>query len=349
MYALLAAGANPFRQLPLSEASKGCVHAVQFGHCGNIDALYEHSSRLMKQVDWAEFTTMQFTAFAMDAAKVHIVDGVEHDVTVDHVLSKYGAELGDVNATKGVGVNILCLTLTSVGSVATLRSLLDHGADPVYENPDMMKATNFINAMMVPFMGLLAAPRQHAPDGFGDGVAVWLAVVGRTSAWCRAPLLERGVDVNRRAKYTLYKPTALHLAALGGHEEVIALLAAGADAHARDSRGKTPAQWAAKRGHETVAALLVLRVATAERRTRSSGSSPDGSRPERRAWCSRRSAVARRCGVCVCGVCPHSPLAVPSCRRRHVHRRAASGAPRHRCIAAASPTPPLRRASAAPR
>jgi len=271
--ALLAAGANPFRQLPLSEASKGCVHhAVQFGHCGNIDALYEHSSRLMKQVDWAEFTTMQFTAFAMDAAKVHIVDGVEHDVTVDHVLSKYGTELGDVNATKGVGVNILCLTLTSVGSVATLRSLLDHGADPVYENPDMMKATNFINAMMVPFMGLcklavrLGSTHQMVlemvwPYGPPLHSAAYVGNLGAVRLF-----LERGVDVNRRAKHTLYKPTALHLAALNGHEEVIkALLAAGADAHARDSRGKTPAQWAAKRGHETVAALLVSEgSATAE-------------------------------------------------------------------------------------
>ena len=72
--ALLAVGANPFRQLPLSEASKGCVHhAVQFGHCGNIDALYEHSSRLLKQVDGRSYNDAVH-AFAMDAAKVHIVD-----------------------------------------------------------------------------------------------------------------------------------------------------------------------------------------------------------------------------------------------------------------------------------
>ena len=52
--ALLRFGANPFKQLPLSEARKPCLHhAVQFGHVGNVDAFAEHSTKLFDQTDWA--------------------------------------------------------------------------------------------------------------------------------------------------------------------------------------------------------------------------------------------------------------------------------------------------------
>ena len=55
--ALLRFGANPFKQLPLSEARKPCLHhAVQFGHVGNVDAFAEHSTKLFDQTDWAMFT-----------------------------------------------------------------------------------------------------------------------------------------------------------------------------------------------------------------------------------------------------------------------------------------------------
>ena len=78
IHALLAAGANPFRQLPLSEASKGCVHHAAVRplrqHRRPLRALAAHEAGRLGGV-----YDVQFTAFAMDAAKVHIVDGVEHD------------------------------------------------------------------------------------------------------------------------------------------------------------------------------------------------------------------------------------------------------------------------------
>ena len=52
--------------------------------------------------------------------------------------------------------------------------------------------------------------------------------------------------------------TPLHKAAYAGHDSVVrVLLAAGADARARDSEGNTPADLARRQGHRAVEGLLV--------------------------------------------------------------------------------------------
>ena len=70
-------------------------------------------------------------------------------------------------------------------------------------------------------------------------------------------LIERGADVRVASKFVLFKPTALHLAAFNGHDAVVReLLKAGADKQARDSKGKTAADWARRCGHLAMAEVL---------------------------------------------------------------------------------------------
>ncbi|MFL6426733.1 MAG: ankyrin repeat domain-containing protein, partial [Acidobacteriaceae bacterium] len=67
-------------------------------------------------------------------------------------------------------------------------------------------------------------------------------------------LIERGADVNA-AQTAGYRP--LHQAAVAGREDLVQLLLdAGADKSTRCDRGKTPAEYAAERGHAAVAAML---------------------------------------------------------------------------------------------
>ena len=64
-----------------------------------------------------------------------------------------------------------------------------------------------------------------------------------------------GEDVN--AKGVLFKGTPLHSAAMGGRKEVIELLIAkGADMNAKDSRGRTPLDWAISQFQTKTADLL---------------------------------------------------------------------------------------------
>ena len=63
--------------------------------------------------------------------------------------------------------------------------------------------------------------------------------------------LERGANVNHAANK--FGMTPLHLAAIGGHDDVCArLLERGAAPGAKDQRGRTALAYAMKLGHDTV-------------------------------------------------------------------------------------------------
>ena len=69
-------------------------------------------------------------------------------------------------------------------------------------------------------------------------------------------LLEAGINVEKRAPYTLFTP--LHSAAINGHEKIIKLLLSHkADINSRDKTGATPLHLASQEGHlASVVALL---------------------------------------------------------------------------------------------
>lgn len=71
--------------------------------------------------------------------------------------------------------------------------------------------------------------------------------------------------------------TPLHLAAIGGHDDVCAqLLAQGADPSAKDKLGRTALVYATKLGRDAVRRRLLATAAT--KGAASAGSSKDGTR-----------------------------------------------------------------------
>ena len=105
-------------------------------------------------------------------------------------------------------------------------------------------------------------PIAKLPD-----VVIFFSFVTRTTALHAAAyygmlphvdlLLERGADVNSTANPKGMTP--LILAAMAGHDDVVArLLAAGASPGAKDKRGRTALAYATKLGHEAVRRRLLV-------------------------------------------------------------------------------------------
>ncbi|KAG8462646.1 hypothetical protein KFE25_004622 [Diacronema lutheri] len=86
-----------------------------------------------------------------------------------------------------------------------------------------------------------------------------LAVIGHQAA-VHFLLATAGADVNQRE--STYSQTAMHLAAVKGHVEIVELLCAfGADLHARDAVGGwTPLHGAARTGQDEVIVRLLARA-----------------------------------------------------------------------------------------
>ena len=71
-----------------------------------------------------------------------------------------------------------------------------------------------------------------------------------------AVLLERGASPNSTNHRGM---TPLHLASIGGHEDVcVRLLAAGATPDIKDKRGRTACAYATRLGHQAVRQKLLL-------------------------------------------------------------------------------------------
>ncbi|MFC7481628.1 ankyrin repeat domain-containing protein [Luedemannella flava] len=134
------------------------------------------------------------------------------------------------------------------------RGAVDAGLDPVDE------------LVAAALAGDRAAVRRLGPSIVEDarrarpGLMVWAAARGRPDGV--ALLAELGFDVNAygRRDAPVEEPweTALHAAALDGHDDLVRLLLGlGADRSLRDVRfGATPADWARHQGHPGTAALI---------------------------------------------------------------------------------------------
>ena len=100
-------------------------------------------------------------------------------------------------------------------------------------------ATQPATAQAIPEIDVQSLPPLHKAAYLGEGAE---------------SLLSASADVNAKS---IHQWTPLHLAALGGHQEMCTrLLNLGADPAARDDAGRTPGDLAYARGHNGCAALL---------------------------------------------------------------------------------------------
>ena len=243
---LIRRGANPFKRMQAMPGKPAAHQAAGFGHVGNIDALAEHSSKLLQQRDWFGFRFFHAVAFA------HGMDD-----TAAHVLSAHRPMVErDVRES---GMFLLALVLGGVGNLDTLRALLHAGCDP---NGDSANG-RWTTSMML----LMRAGQLYEAIGGRDNIAIEFA-----HTWGGAPLhnaacagnlgaiemlIEHGADVRLVPSNNYVRQTALHMAAWKGHTTCCQrLLEAGATPTAKDRRGRTPADWAERAEQPELAQML---------------------------------------------------------------------------------------------
>ena len=164
----------------------------------------------------------------------------------------------NVNARDERGITPL-MYAAWVGSVDTMRRLLDGGADPNLVNNSgstalMLSATDIAKVRLLKERAAnvnLASMRGRT--------ALFLAAMSDRSADIVRLLISAGADIH---VVDGMKMTALHAAALGNDTETVRLLVdAGLDVNARDFQGFTPLIFATSNGNLAVARLLLARGA----------------------------------------------------------------------------------------
>jgi ankyrin repeat protein/L-ascorbate metabolism protein UlaG (beta-lactamase superfamily) len=201
----------------------------------DIDALDDqgntplHTATALKQIDCAEYLLAK-------GADVTIRNGANMPVIVPALTSGSPKLVGQIlDAGQDVNENIeggmkLIHGAAVLGDVGMAKILIDKGAD--------------INAA--------------AEDGI---TPMFMAVYIGNSDLVEL-LISCGVDMSYREKPT--GRSLLHLAALKGIGRMVSLLIdSGCDLDARDKKGKTPFQYAAKYGHKGIADLLLEKGARA--------------------------------------------------------------------------------------
>ena len=243
---LIRRGADPFKRMPSFPYKPASHQAAGFGHVGNIDALAEHSPKLLEQKDYFGFTFAMAVAYAHDIAD-----------SAKHVLSEHRAVVAKEVQESGCA---LCgLAVEEVGGLDTLRALLEAGCDPNRNeaHEPAFSAFNLMNKALSTYEALGGSSHTMLEASYTwSSPALHVASI-RGNLGAIELLLEHGAEVNLASNTTYSRQTALHLAAWQGHATCCQkLLEHGADPRARDRRGWTPAKWAERAGQPDVAKML---------------------------------------------------------------------------------------------
>ncbi|MBI4902807.1 MAG: ankyrin repeat domain-containing protein [Acidobacteria bacterium] len=223
----------------------------------------------------APFGSIDAVKLLLDAgADVNARSGTESTALLwaacDHAKARLLVERGaDVNAVSKMGRNPLIAAASCPGNLATVKLLLDKGANPNTAGPDGVSpitaaASNGDFAIVEALMARGADPKSRDKTG--------ITTLQSAATWLNVPavkmLLAKGVDVNaantdsgtvKNGKIQLTNLTPLLLAAPFGSPDLMKpLLAAGANVNAADGRGMTPLASAVATERQNTASIQLL-------------------------------------------------------------------------------------------
>ena len=247
---LLSRGADPMRQC--GPVKHSALHwACVFGSAGNAEALIEAEPRLLDLR--LNLGTMPLTFIALGTQYAHLEWALKH----------HPGHCTDVMT--GLPWGWLELACTDQAGNSDIIGLLikQEGIDVNYYEPAKMnKVFAFITAVSKLALRLQDNPLQTF-QLFAVGAATALHVAAFNGSLGSVELLLQAKANVASAAHPL-KMTPLHVAAFAGHREMcVRLLEAGAPIAARDSRRRTAAMWAERRGHESVVLAISLHASAA--------------------------------------------------------------------------------------
>lgn len=169
----------------------------------------------------------------------------------------YGVDVGEaIRTARSTPLDVF--EAATVGDVDRLRTLLD-------QEPDLARARSVDDGTALHFAAFFNQPEaaqllldrgaeiEAVASTFGNVRPLHSAVAADNTETARA-LLAAGADANARQGGGF---TPLHGAAQNGNRELVeALLANGADPAATSDEGKSAVDFAAEKGHDQLAALL---------------------------------------------------------------------------------------------
>jgi ankyrin repeat protein len=280
---LLTRGANPraiqrnppFGSVLLEACTMSKIEMVEALHEANPDELWKtpHFFGILPFEECIMVGKPEMAQFALDHYP-EMLGGLPADAARflnkkahgggNGLRSAYTAAENAIN--RGAG---LCLyAVTHIGDTRVLKAVLDKGHDP---NGDLtgrwtpLKTQRKLPARVI-FIHLfrVLSDRQKSPLGLMDKFVNGMDCSALHAAAFSGNLGAVNMLLEYGAKQTqmhIRKMTPLHCAALGGHESCIDALLRHAPeganlAAVKDVTGRTPAQWAAKRGHTELASKL---------------------------------------------------------------------------------------------
>ena len=193
--------------------------------------------------------------FGQDRAFRHLL------TTYSHFMQPYLAK-NKPNFNSGLGSSVrfgFCnQALFLDGNVDVLAALIEHGV--TIDKPGKVRvAERLIIRMFGLCVGCMAHPPHVVLMNYYGGAVVPATCTHMAAFMGNMPALQLLLKhaPNLEARGCVTGMTALHTAAISGHVHVArALVDAGASLNARDAKGRTPAQLAARRGHLELSQLL---------------------------------------------------------------------------------------------
>jgi len=179
---------------------------------------------------------------------------IKKDISIAEYLIAHGA---DVNVKSNLGITPLHVACSGIRRIEAVRLLIAKGADiNAMDDRGMTPLRCAAWGNSIDAAKLLIAKGADINAGAGEGTALHTAVYEGRRDMVKF-LIEEGADIN--VKDSRGKTPLDYAARAGRTESVKLLLEAGADVNVKDSRGKTPLDYAFSSDREDIAELLIAK------------------------------------------------------------------------------------------